>query len=259
MIRFLILLLVCGCAWGKTPPQSILLYNETTGHHLIRENTETVRPIASITKVMTAMVALDYDQDLTRPLKLVGKTWGILPRGTWSRGQVLEAMLVRSDNDAAETLAADYPGGRDAFIEAMNAKARVLEMPHANFSDPSGLDNRNTTTVTGVERLLLAGYRYPLIKEISVKKQLLFEQRSKNFVRKIELFNTNKELLFEFDNIVLTKTGLTNPAGWCLGMVVEQGINKYVIVILGSNTKLDRLKTARKIMNGITYEDQKVR
>lgn len=252
MIRFFVLLLLCGSVWSKAP-QSTLLYNETTGHHLIQDNPETVRPIASITKVMTAMVALDYDQDLTRPLKLVGKTWGILPKGTWTRGDVLQAMLVRSDNDAAETLAADYPGGRSAFLEAMNAKAQALEMPHANFSDPSGLDPRNTTTLIGVKRLLLAGYQYPLIKEISVKKQVLFEKNSKKLVQKIELFNTNKELLFEFDNIVLTKTGLTNPAGWCLGMIVEQGLNKYVIVILGSNTKLDRLKTARKIMNGITH------
>lgn len=179
MIRFLILMLVCGSVWSKALPQSVLLYNETTGHHLIQTNPDIVRPIASITKLMTAIVALDHDTDLSRPLKLVGKARGVLPRGTWTRGEVLQAMLVRSDNDAAETLAADYPGGRSAFLAAMNAKAAILDMPYANFSDASGLDNRNVTTLLGVKRLLLASANYPLIRSISVQKQALFEQRFK--------------------------------------------------------------------------------
>ncbi len=256
MIRLVFLLVFCGSAWSKSPPQSVLLYNETTGHHLIETNPNTVRSIASITKVMTAMVALDYDQDITRPLKLVGKTRGVLPRGTWTRGEVLQAMLVRSDNDAAETLAADYPGGRTAFLAAMNAKAALLDMPHANFSDASGLDNRNVTTLIGVKRLLLASAEYPLIKEISVKKQALFEQRFKKKIRKIELPNTNKDLLFEFDNIVVSKTGLTTPAGWCVGMIVEHKQQVFVVIILGAKNKLERLKLAREILyNNISDTD----
>jgi D-alanyl-D-alanine endopeptidase (penicillin-binding protein 7) len=129
-------------------------------------------------------------------------------------------------------------------------------MPNANFGDPSGLDSKNVTTLLGVKRLLLASSEYPIIREISVKKQALFDHRFKKKIRKIELPNTNKELLFEFDNIVVTKTGLTNPAGWCLGMVVEQGGQKYVIVILGARNKLERLKIAKEIMyNNITDTD----
>lgn len=256
MIRLVFLLLFCGAAWSKPATQSVLLYNDTTGHHLIQSNADVVRPIASITKLMTAMVALDYDQDVNRPLKLIGKNRGVLPRGTWTRGEVLQAMLVRSDNDAAETLAADYPGGRNAFLAAMNAKAALLDMPSANFSDASGLDNRNVTTLIGVKRLLLASTAYPLIRSISVQKQALFDQRFKKKIRKIELLNTNKELLFEFDNIVITKTGLTTPAGWCVGMVVEQKGQMYVVVILGARNKLERLKLAREIMyNNITDTD----
>jgi D-alanyl-D-alanine endopeptidase (penicillin-binding protein 7) len=256
MTRFLLLMMVCGSVWAKPLPQSVLLYNDTTGHHLIQSNADTVRPIASITKLMTAMVALDHDKDLTRTLKSVGKVGGVLPRGTWTRGEVMHAMLIRSDNDAAETLAADYPGGRSAFLAAMNAKAVLLNMPNANFGDPSGLDSKNVTTLFGVKRLLLASSEYPIIREISVKKQALFDQRFKKKIRKIELPNTNKELLFEFDNIVITKTGLTTPAGWCLGMVVEQKGQKYVVVILGARNKLERLKLAREIMyNNITDTD----
>lgn len=248
MIRLVFLLVLCGSAWSKPLPQSVLLYNDTTGHHLIETNPNTVRPIASLTKIMTAMVALDHDQDLNRPLKLLGKTRGILPRGTWTRGELLQAMLVRSDNDAAETLAADYPGGRPAFLAAMNLKADLLGMPHANFNDASGLDNRNTTTLIGVKRLLLASANYPLIRTISVQKQALFEHRFKQRIRQIELPNTNKELLFKFDNIVVSKTGLTTPAGWCVGMVVEQRGHSYVVIVLGARNKLERLKLAREIM-----------
>jgi D-alanyl-D-alanine endopeptidase (penicillin-binding protein 7) len=197
---------------------------------------------------MTAMVALDHDLNLDRPLKLVGKTRGVLPRGTWTRGEILQAMLVRSDNDAAETLAADYPGGRTAFLAAMNIKADLLRMPHAHFSDASGLDNRNVTTLIGVKRLLLASAEYPLIRDISVQKQALFDQRFKKKIRKIELPNTNKDLLFEFDNIVVSKTGLTTPAGWCVGMVVEQKGQRYVVIVLGARNKLERLKIAKEIM-----------
>lgn len=248
MIRFLFLILLCGSAWAKTVPQSVLLYNTETGHTLIQENVDQVRPIASLTKLMTAMVALDYSTDLDRPLKSVGKVWGVLPRGTWTRGELLQAMLVRSDNNAAETLAEDYPGGRTAFIEAMNAKARLLEMPDANFSDASGLDNRNVTTILGVKRLLLASATYPLIKQISTKKEASFQQIIKNKIRTIELQNTNQQLLFEFNNILLTKTGLTTPAGWCLGMLVEKNSQRYIVVVLGAKTKLDRYNKIKSIM-----------
>jgi D-alanyl-D-alanine carboxypeptidase len=89
-----------------------------------------------------------------------------------------------------------------------------------------------------------------------VQKQALFEQRFKKRIRKIELPNTNKELLFEFDSIVVSKTGLTTPAGWCVGMVVEQQGQKYTVIILGARNKLERLKIAKEIMyNNITDTD----
>ena len=260
MIRFLFLLFFCGCALAKPAPspQSILLYNETTDKILIETNSYQIRPIASITKLMTAMVAIDYDTDLSRPLTLVGKVGGILPRGTWTRGEIFHAMLVRSDNDAAETLAADYPGGRPAFIEAMNKKSRELNMPWARFDDPSGLISSNVTTVEGVKLLLQASSKYPLIREISVKKQALFDQRFKKKIRKIVLPNTNSSMLLEFDSIVVTKTGLTNPAGWCLGLVVEKNQQRYIVVILGARNKLERLKIAKEIMyNHISDNDLK--
>jgi D-alanyl-D-alanine endopeptidase (penicillin-binding protein 7) len=134
---------------------------------------------------MTALVALDTGYALERPVPLNRRWSTVLPARSYTRGELMTAMLVRSDNDAAETLAADYPGGRTAFLEAMNLKADLLGMPHANFSDASGLDNRNVTTLIGVKRLLLASAEYPLIRDISVQKQALFDQRFKKRIRKI--------------------------------------------------------------------------
>jgi D-alanyl-D-alanine endopeptidase (penicillin-binding protein 7) len=197
---------------------------------------------------MTAMVALDYDKNLTRSLKLVKRTKGIIPYNTYSRGEIFHAMLIRSDNNAAETLAADYPGGRAAFLTAMNRKAAELKMYSTNFDDPSGLDRNNTSTIHNLKLMLQASAQYTLIREISVKKQVMFEKRYKKKIRKIVVPNTNSQMLFEFDNIVVTKTGLTNPAGWCLGLVVEQNQQRYIVVILGARNKFERLKIAKEIM-----------
>lgn len=253
MIRFLLILLFCGQVLAKTPapktpPQGVLLYNETTNQILIETNPEYVRPIASVTKLMTAMVALDYDKNLTRSLKLVKRTKGVIPYNTYSRGEIFHAMLIRSDNNAAETLAADYPGGRAAFLTAMNRKAAELKMYSTNFDDPSGLDRNNTSTIHNLKLMLQASAQYTLIREISVKKQVMFEKRYKKKIRKIVVPNTNSQMLFEFDNIVVTKTGLTNPAGWCLGLVVEQNQQRYIVVILGARNKFERLKIAKEIM-----------
>jgi D-alanyl-D-alanine endopeptidase (penicillin-binding protein 7) len=253
MIRFLLILLFCGQVLAKTPapktpPQGVLLYNETTNQILIETNPGYVRPIASITKLMTAMVALDYDKNLTRPLKLVRRSKGSIPKGSYTRGQIIHAMLIRSDNNAAETLATDYPGGRAAFLTAMNRKAVELKMYNTNFDDPSGLDRNNVSTIHNLKLMLQASAQYPLIREISVKKQVMFEKRYKKKIRKINVPNTNNQMLLEFDNIVVSKTGLTNPAGWCVGLVVEQNGQKYIVVILGARNKLERLKIAKEIM-----------
>jgi D-alanyl-D-alanine endopeptidase (penicillin-binding protein 7) len=248
MIRFLLILLFCGQVLAKTPPQGVLLYNETTNQVLIETNPGYVRPIASITKLMTAMVALDHDKNLTRPLKLVRRSKGSIPKGSYTRGQIIHAMLIRSDNNAAETLAADYPGGRAAFLTAMNRKAVELKMYNTNFDDPSGLDRNNVSTIHNLKLMLQASAQYPLIREISVKKQVMFEKRYKKKIRKINVPNTNNQMLLEFDNIVVSKTGLTNPAGWCVGLVVEQNGQKYIVVILGARNKFERLKIAKEIM-----------
>lgn len=243
-----LMMLLTTQAWAQNHSGSLWLYNKTQDDVIVGLNTTQVRPIASITKIMTAMVYLDRQQYLNTKIRLITPVSSNLPRQSYSRSDLLAAMLIRSDNAASETLAADYPGGREAFIRAMNAKARALGMRQTQFVDPSGLSRGNTSTVGDVSTMLLASALYEFIRRATTQKQASFEVYYDQKIRTIELPNTNRGLLFEFDNIVISKTGFTTPAGWCVGMVVEQGRDVYVVVVLGSSTKALRHTTARQIM-----------
>jgi D-alanyl-D-alanine endopeptidase (penicillin-binding protein 7) len=158
------------------------------------------------------------------------------------------AMLVRSDNAASETLAADYPGGRREFVSAMNRQARQLELRTMQFDDPSGLSSKNTSTAGDVANMVQIASGYWVIREASTRKDVEFETLYQKKVRKIKLNHTSGDLLFAFDSVIVSKTGLTNSAGWCVGMMVEQNQKQYVIVVLGSRTKQQRTSTAQDLL-----------
>jgi D-alanyl-D-alanine endopeptidase (penicillin-binding protein 7) len=236
---------------------SVLVYNETENFPMVSQNVTEVRPFASITKLMTAMVSLDYSPDVTRKIKA---STSKLPYGEYSRLDIFTAMLVRSDNGAAETIANDYPGGRKAFIKAMNDKAKSLGMTQTNFSDESGLNRHNTATANDIRLMLVAASKYDLIRKTSIQKEVIFETQNKRKPRKIVIDNTNKPVLFEFDNIAVTKTGFTNPAGWCVALSVDQKGKTYSIIILGAKNKILRLDAVKEIMTRYIlrphYEEQ---
>ena len=226
---------------------SVLLYNATDDRHVYNDNINVTRPIASITKLMTAMVTLDYDKNLSRELMLSSKVKGNLPRQKYSRLDLLHAMLVRSDNAAAETLAEDYPGGRRGFIKAMNNHAREYQLS-SKFSDPTGLSSSNTGTASDVAAMFEIASGYWVIRDTSTLKQVAIDAKFKKKVRKIILNNTNKPILFEFDNVIVSKTGFTNPAGWCVGLVVVKDEKKYVVVILGAKSKQKRIDAVEEVL-----------
>ena len=228
--------------------ESVLLLNTTTHKIELERNGDRVRAIASITKIMTAMVALDYDKDLSRTLTLTRRVGSYLPRQQYTREQLLEAMLIKSDNGAAETLAEDYPGGRTAFIAEMNQHAKNWDLRHTRFADASGLGAGNTSTVHDVAAMMSLAASYWFISDTSVKKQVALETRYKKQIRTIRLEHTSAPILFSFDNIVVSKTGLTSAAGWCVGLVANQNGQQYVIVVLGSRNKAQRLSTVKNIM-----------
>ena len=238
-------LIVCGTVQAKP---SIWVYNQTQDTIVVNQNANTVRPIASITKLMTAIVALDHDPVLTRSIKLVNRVGSSLPSGQYTRRQLFDAMLVRSDNAAAETLAEDFPGGRVAFIRAMNRRAVALGMRSTRFQDPSGLSRNNAGTAGDISTLVMTAGKYALIREISVQQQVRIESHFKQRIRIIALPNTNQPVLFSFDNIQVSKTGFTNPAGWCVALLVERNKQTFAVVVLGSENQSRRLDTVRDLM-----------
>lgn len=257
---FITLILVAGTAVAKPRVQkvepSVIVYNAAKDRIEYSHNKDAVRPIASVTKIMTAMVTLDHDKNLQRMLKLDGRVGSHLPRQTYNRWQLLQAMLVRSDNAAAETLANDYPGGRAAFIAAMNQQAREWGMKNTRFEDPTGLSANNISTATEVASMMEVSSGYWIIQEVTTRKQVAVEAQFKKRVRTVNLKNTNSPLLFEFDNIVVSKTGFTSRAGFCLGLVVDQKQQQYIIVVLGSQTKQDRIRTVEKVMYNHVIDNQ---
>lgn len=262
MKKLLLLLALVACSAGakvqvpKNTQPSVWVYNMTRDKVEYAYNSEVTRPIASITKIMTAMVALDYDKDLSRTLKLSKQADTHLPNQRYNRWQLFQAMLVRSDNAAAETLANDYPGGRKAFIARMNAQALEWGMTTTRFEDPTGLSANNVSTVSDVASMMEASSGYWVIRETTTRKQIAVETQFKKRIRTVSLVNTNSPLLFEFENIIISKTGLTSKAGWCVGLVVDQRQQQYAIVVLGARTKQDRIRTVEKIMYNHVIDNQ---
>lgn len=247
-MRFIaaLIIVISNKCWGADP--SILLFNQTTNKTIIAQAPDRVRSFASITKLMTAIVALDSDRSMYALLPLYSKMGSLLPQKRYTREELLTAMLVRSDNAAAETIALDYPGGRVAFLKAMNQKAQQLGMTDTKFVDPTGLSVFNVSTAHDIVKLLKLSATTEFIRTTSVKKQAIFETAAKRQIRKIVLPNTNAPMLFQFDNIVVTKTGLTNNAGWCVGLVVEQNSQIFYIVVLGAKNKQERFDKIKDIM-----------
>jgi len=226
-------------------PPAAWVYDVQNKEVIAGENANTVRPIASLTKLMTAMVVLDSTDRLEEPLLNIRKVSTALPFSHYTRLELLNAMLVKSDNGAAETLAENYPGGRTAFLTAMNELAQELGMANTSFEDPTGLSRNNVSTPSEVGRMLLAANSYPLIRSISTQPQTTVHvPRSRN----IGLTNTNFNILSKFKDIVVSKTGFTNPAGFCLGLVVNRGYRDVVIVVLGEPNKQRRAATVDRIM-----------
>ena len=240
------LVMVAGLVQAQTPGSSVFLFDVTRDEVILSNNANIPRSIASITKIMTAMVALDHDRNLDRRIRV--RAGGKLPEGFHTRRDIMRAMLIRSDNRAADALAADFPGGERAFIKAMNQRAQKLGMNTARFADASGLNAGNRATAGEVVEMIRASALYPVIVETSVQKQALFDINLRQRVRTIELENTNRPLLFEFDEIVISKTGFTSAAGWCVALMVSKNDRNFIVVVLGARTKQERLDITRKIM-----------
>lgn len=236
-----LLLVFSSHAYSKTA--STLIYDENKNDIISCTGCNTTRPIASLTKIMTALVALEYDSDLSKPVKIGGGSK--IPPGITTRGDLFSAMLVRSDNKASELLAENYPGGRKAFIRAMNLKAKNLGMYYTRFVDPSGLNSNNISTIGEIATMIRVASLQPIISDTSILSQI--EIKNKKY--KILLENTNKALLADFSEIKFSKTGYTKASGWSVGMILERQGKRFVVIVLGAQSKEERYVLAKKLIH----------
>ena len=251
-MRFLFVLLLCiNTAWARNEP-SVLLYNSVSGHVLVSQNSDNVRPLASITKLMTAIVALETGFALDREVKLNKRWGGVLPVKNYTRRELFTAMLIRSDNSAAETLAGDFPGGRDEFIREMNDRARRMGMVSTHFDDASGLLATNVSSAQDIKLLLAEAAKWPLIKELTTTQQTEIVVPGRKKPVKVSINNTNSPLLGTFaSSTVVGKTGLTSKAGWCVAMMLEEHQQQYYIVVLGAKTKAERTQIVERTVQSM--------
>ena len=236
------------------PEPSIWLYNQTQGQVVAEKNSHQIRPFASITKLMTAMIVIDQDWNWERRLPLSRLAGSRLPPGTYTRRELLNALLVKSDNAAAETFAADYPGGREAFLRAMNQRAWQLGMYSTQFHDPNGLSASNVSNAEDLGTMIRAAGEYTLIRDISTQPHVAVATHGRKRTRMMELNNTNGRALGMLDNIQVSKTGFTNPAGFCMALQVEQQGETYVVVVLGARNSTKRLDLVKNLLYNHTVE-----
>lgn len=228
-------------AWG--------LYDYELHEYQTVYNRSEVRPIASITKLFTATTILRSGVDLQERVKVQGTSGGRFPRGTMvSRNDLLKAMLISSDNLAAETLANTYPSGFNGFILDTNQWVQGLRLINTKIVDASGLLPGNVSNVDDLVSLLYRIKDYPVIRDIAREKnETLRIPKGKKKELRINLRNTNPSL-FQFDNILISKTGFTNPAGRCVIMLVEKGRELHAVIILGQRNIVERSRIAEELI-----------
>jgi serine-type D-Ala-D-Ala endopeptidase (penicillin-binding protein 7) len=231
----------------------VLVFDPNSGQTLFAKNADQVTPIASITKLMTAMVVLDAKLSLEEPIQLTTEdidllknTHSRLPVGShFRRDDLLRLALMASDNRAASALGRNYPGGITAFVAAMNAKALSLGLTQTHYVDSSGLSPANVSSPQDLAKLVAAAARYPLIKEYSTTGAV--NVTLPDGKRKINFVNTNQLVRNSDWQIGLSKTGYINEAGKCLVMQAMIANQPVVIVLLDSWGRLTRVGDANRI------------
>ena len=230
---------------------SALVIDQETGQPLLGKQSDTVVPIASISKLMTAMVVLDAKLNLNEVISIgdddvdgLKGTRSRLPVGTtMTRETAMLLALMSSENRAANALGRHYPGGLPAFVKAMNHKAHALGMHSSRFEEPTGLSSNNVSTAQDLARMVAAAARYPEIRDFSTTGEARVELNG--HVR--DFHNTNALVRSDNWQIGVSKTGYISEAGRCLVMQARVADKPVVIVLLDSAGKMTRVGDANRI------------
>ena len=236
---------------------SALVLDADTGEIVIDKNADTVTPIASITKLMTATVILDRGLDLDQRVvvsrddydSLKGTRSRLRPGNVLTRRELLMLALMASENRAAAALGRTYPGGIEPFVAAMNAKAAALDMKDSRFVDGTGLSPHNVSSARDLVKLVRAAHEYPLIREYSTKDRATVRVSERG--RPLSFHNSNGLVKSDQWHISVSKTGYISEAGRCLVMLAEIAAKPMVIVLLDSWGKQTRIGDANRIKKWI--------
>lgn len=228
-----------------------LVVDPSNGEVLFQKNIHAVLPIASITKVMTAMVVLDSGQRLDEVLTIeeVDKdterySSSRLPIGSQlTRAELLQLALMSSENRAASALARNYPGGFDAYVEAANRKARQIGMRDSVFTDGTGLSSGNVSTARDLAVMVATAAGYPRIREYSTAQELRVRTATGHRVFR----TTNGLVANEHWNLSLQKTGYISEAGNCLVLAGHVDGRQMIMVLLDSQGRYSRLGDAQRL------------
>ena len=233
-----------------------LVIDQETQQVLFSKNPDAVLPIASITKLMTAMVVLEAGQSLEEQLSITqddvdtekGSGSRLRVGSTLSRGDMLHLALMASENRAANALGRHYPGGLAVFVDAMNRKARSLGMTNTRYVEPTGLSSANQSSAHDLSVLVLAASEHQLIRELSTTADASVNVGS----RSLQFRNTNGLIRNPSWEIGLQKTGYISEAGRCVVMQAQLAGRKLIMVLLDSAGRYSRIGDAERLRNWIT-------
>lgn len=242
--------------------QSVLVVEDGTGKILLEKNADRVAPIASLTKLMTAMVVLDAKQDMDELIEIdrsdvdvVKHSSSRVPVGSLiSRRDVLQLALMSSDNRAAAALARTYPGGNEGFKAAVRRKIVALGMTQTVIEEPTGLNPRNRSTAGDLVKMATASAKYPDITNITTQSKELINIDG----REVEYRNTNRLVGAKGWDIGLSKTGYIQEAGRCLIMNIKAGGKNATMVLLNAGASSARILDALNVRRYITGEQAPV-
>lgn len=237
-----------------------LVVDQDTDQVLFSKNPQAVLPIASITKLMTAMVVTEAGLDLHEPVTVTAEdidtekgSRSRLKVGTQlTRGEMLHLALMASENRAANALGRSYPGGLPAFVAAMNATAQRLGMSDTRYVEPTGLSSQNRSSARDLTLLVKAAYAHPLIRDLSTTPEAEFPVGSKPQ----HFRNTNGLVRNPAWEIGLQKTGYIAEAGRCLVMQAQLAGRKLIMVLLDSAGKYSRIGDAERIRRWLAEQSQ---
>lgn len=237
---------------------AVLVLDQDTNEVLLSKNQHAVLPIASITKLMTALVVADATQPLDQVLTITaedvdtekGSGSRLRPGTQLTRGEMLHLALMASENRAANALGRHYPGGLPAVVEAMNRRAQALGMKHTRYVEPTGLSSRNQSNATDLALLVREAGKNDMIRRLSTSPEAAVAVGH----RAVQFRNTNSLVRNGEWEIGLQKTGYISEAGRCVVMQAQLAGRKLILVLLDSAGKFSRVGDAERIRSWLTTQ-----